>query len=185
VTPGVYILQTRQERLLDVLRRAGGLTPQANPAGLRLVRRGELLATDLDRARAQPGGRYDVVLEEGDSISVPEQDPTVLVRGAVAFESRVLYRPGKDLDYYIAQSGGYTTAADKDRVSVTYQNGARAVPHRYFLYHSSPGVQPGSTILVPAKPEDQRQGFDWDQFLARTLSVVGTTVTILVAVTRL
>jgi protein involved in polysaccharide export with SLBB domain len=181
--PGAYVLERRDERLLDVIQRAGGLTDQANPAGLRLVRAGELVGTNLPEAIRHPDGRYNLVLTEGDSIGVPERDPTVLVRGAVAFESRVLYRPGEDLGYYIGQAGGYTSQADKGRVSVSYQNGSRAVVSKFLFHRSTPRVEPGATILVPTKPE--QDGFDWDQFFARSMSVVTTSIALILAAQRL
>jgi protein involved in polysaccharide export with SLBB domain len=181
--PGAYVLERRDEQLLDLLQRAGGLTDQANPAGLRLVRAGELVGTNLPEAIRHPDGRYNLVLVEGDSIKVPERDPTVLVRGAVAFESRVLYRPGEDLGYYISQAGGYTSQADEGRVSVSYQNGSRAVVSKFLFHHSTPRVEPGATILVPAEAEGE--GFDWDQFFGRTMSVVTTSIALILAAQRL
>jgi polysaccharide biosynthesis/export protein len=93
-TPGTYVLRERQERLLDVLQRAGGLTTEGHAPGLQLHRDGNLVATDMDLAERSPRSRFNLVLEPGDSINVPEFDPTVLVRGAVGFETRVLHVPG-------------------------------------------------------------------------------------------
>jgi protein involved in polysaccharide export with SLBB domain len=182
--PGDYVLETRDERLLDLINRTGGLTPQANQSGLRVVRQGEPVGTDLAAALRDPQSRYNLVLEAGDSTSVPENNPTVLVRGAVAFESRVLYEPGKNLNFYVSQAGGYSNQADKGRVSVTYQNGERATVSKFMFHHSTPKIEPGATILVPSKPENGRS-FDWDQFLARTMSVISTTVAVLIAAERL
>ncbi len=39
--PGTYSLRSKDERLADVLKRAGGLTPQAYPEGIRFVRSAE------------------------------------------------------------------------------------------------------------------------------------------------
>ena len=182
-TPGIYVLESRQERLVNVLRRAGWLTNNASPAGLRLVRDSNLVATDLQRAVERPSSAYNLVVEPGDSIFVPAADPTVLVRGAVGLESRVLYDAGRGIGYYIDRAGGYRDDADKDRVSIQYQDGERAAVDRFLFVRNAPDVRPGSTINVPMKAD--REGFDWDQFLARTLSIVSTTVTVIIAVDRL
>ncbi len=181
IKPGTYILATRQERLLDVLERAGGLTDEAYPAGLRVVRDDNLVATDLERALRDPESRYNLVLEPGDSIQVPRLDPTVLVTGAVAFEARVLYEPGRSLDYYISRAGGYTEAADVDRVSIVYPDGERATVDDFLFFRNAPEPQAGSTIFVPARPGNELGGVDWDQFLSRSLSIVTTAVTLLIA----
>jgi polysaccharide biosynthesis/export protein len=124
-TPGTYVLRERQERLLDVVQRAGGLTTEGHPPGLQLFRDGRLVATDLPQAERSPRSRFNLVLEPGDSINVPEFDPTVLVRGAVGFETRVLHVPGQPVEYYIDQAGGFDPDADRRRTTVTFQDGAR------------------------------------------------------------
>jgi protein involved in polysaccharide export with SLBB domain len=185
-TPGVYVLESRQERLTTVLERAGGLTKEASGAGLQVIRGGQPIATDFTRAVAEPESRFNLVLETGDSINIPQQDPTVLVSGAVGFESRILYVRGRGLDYYINRAGGFGQFADKDRVSVTYQNGERATNRRSFaLFHSTPPIQPGSTIFVPEEPQDQRGGVNWDSVFTRALTIVSTMLTLLIAAKQL
>ncbi|MQA88687.1 MAG: hypothetical protein GEU90_00425 [Gemmatimonas sp.] len=182
--PGGYVLQTRQEHLTDVLERAGGVTPQANLAGARLTREGNLVATDARLAIQDPDSRFNIVLEAGDSIHVPAYDPTVLVTGAIGFETRVLYVPGEDLDYYIRRAGGYLPDADPGRATVTHQNGARELVRRTLVFRREPTPSPGSNVHVPAKPANAA-GFNVNQFLTRSLSVIGTTLTILLAIDRL
>lgn len=183
--PGRYVLQTRQERVSQLIARAGGLTREAYPPGMHVVRAGRIVAADLNRALRDPRDGNNVMLEAGDSVHVPAYDPMVEVQGAVNFEAKVLHRPGADLGYYINQAGGYTNIADRGRVTITYQNGERAAVSRFLLVGRSPRVQPGSTIFVPAKPEDERDGFNWDAFLTRTLTILSTTATLLIAVRQL
>lgn len=184
--PGTYVLGGRQERLVDLIRRAGGLTSEAYAPGVQLIRDSSLVATDLPRALRQPDGRFNLVLRAEDSLHVPNYDPTVRVTGAVTFESRILYEPGKGLDYYINRAGGYTDLADKNRVTVTYQDGERAAVDRVLLvFHNRPGVQPGSTILVPTKPESELRGLIWGEVISRTASLATTLVTLLIAVNQL
>lgn len=179
--PGGYALETRRDRLLDVLERTGGMTEQGYAQGLRIVRDGKVVAIDVARARDDPNSGHNVALEADDSIHVPAYDPTVVVAGAVNFESRVLYQPGQGLDYYISQSGGYRDDADPGRATITYQNGAREDVDKFLFFSSKPDPAPGSTIFVPAKPASERQGFNVDTFLARTTAIVSTLVAVIVA----
>jgi polysaccharide biosynthesis/export protein len=183
--PGTYALTTRQERFTDVVQRAGWLTPEAYPGGARVVRDGTLVSVDLERAFSDPSNMNNLRLEPGDSIHVPAYDPTVAVTGAVMFSSRVHYRPGMSLSDYLSQAGGTTDIADTRRITVTYANGERAAIRRAVFGRRTPAVRPGSTIYVPVKPEDQREGFNLDQFLSRTLTILSTTVTLLIAIDRL
>lgn len=183
--PGTYVLQKRQERLTELIERAGGLTPEAYAPGLRLHRKGTLVATNLPLALRDRGGRYDLTLEADDSLHVPVYDPTVLVTGAVAFESRVLYEAGKGLNHYLNRAGGLTERADRRRITVTYMDGERAAMSRFLgLFSRAPRIEPGATIYVPAKPEDEG-GVNWDALLTRTTAILGTLATVLLAVDRL
>ena len=183
--PGTYVLSRRDDRLLDVLRRAGWLTTEANLEGVRVTREGTLVAADVENAFRNPESRSNLVLQPGDSIHVSAYDPTVAVTGAVMFASRVLYRPGMSLSDYLNQAGGTTDIADRDRVTVSYPNGERATVRRTVFIRRVPEIRPGSTINVPVKPEDERDGFNLDQFLTRTLTVLSTVVTLMVAMDRL
>ena len=60
-------------------------------------------------------------------------------------------------------------------------SGERDTSGKFLFWRSYPKVEPGSTIYVPAKPEEE--GFRWDTFLTRTLQVIGTVATV-VAVSR-
>src|SRR5690606_13304895 len=110
--------------------------------------------------------------------------PTVVVTGAVNFEARVLHRPGAGLSYYINQAGGYTDKADKGGVTVKYKNGERSAVSNFLLFGRTPRIEPGSEIFVPAKPEGQ-SGFNWDTFLTRTLTVLSTSATLIIAISQL
>jgi protein involved in polysaccharide export with SLBB domain len=183
--PGRYVLRTRQERIAELIARGGGLTPEAYAPGMHVVRDGRVVAADLNRALSNLRDANNIQLEAGDSVHVPAYDPMVLVGGAVNFETHVLYRQGASLDYYIRQAGGYTDLADKGRATVTYQNGERAAVGKFLFFGTSPRVQPGSTVFVPAKPESEARGFDWDAFITRTLTILSTTATLLIAVRQL
>ncbi|SVC08614.1 uncharacterized protein METZ01_LOCUS261468, partial [marine metagenome] len=123
--PGAYVLQSATERLTSIIARAGGLTDDAYPEGGRLTRLGIPVGTDFVSALAG-NLEEDLVLSDEDEIVIPIYDPTILVEGAVAFESRIRYRQGMDLSEAIQNAGGYIYDADKGRVSVEYLNGQRA-----------------------------------------------------------
>lgn len=185
VVPGTYVLDHRLTRVTDILRRAGGVTREAQVTGFQLFRDSSLVATDLERALDNPASSYNFALERGDSLHVPKYDPTVLVTGTVAFETRVPFVDGEDLDYYIKQAGGYSDLADRDRVSITYQNGRRAIVDRVLIFARKPRPRAGSTIFVPAVPESERGTFDLSQFVTTTLGLISSTVTILVLIRQL
>jgi len=94
--------------------------------------------------------KYDIPLEDEDVIVVPRELRTVMVRGQVLNPNRIVYQQGKSLHYYIRQAGGFTAKAHKRKTFVQHANGAVEGSSLGF-----PKVQPGSEIIVPAKPDRQ------------------------------
>ncbi len=181
--PGSYAFTVREERLSSFVRRAGGLTNDAYAEGARLIRDSTLVAMDLTRALEDPGSQYDVTLLPGDRLEVPPYDNTVLVRGAVAFESRIVYEKGLDLGDYLSRAGGTLPEADEGRISVRYASGERATTHKTLWIKSYPDIKPGSTIIVPTKPAGA--GTDWGRVLTTTVTVMSATATLILAIANL
>ena len=151
--PGVYSLRTKRDRLSDVIGRAGGLTRQAYPDGIRFVRAQDdvgRINVDLARALRDTTSSADVVLQPGDSINIPEYQPSVKVSGAVNSPGSVLWKRGAGLDYYLSAAGGFAQRADKGHVSVRFANGEVRTRGRG-LFHGDPKPGPGSEVLVPAE----------------------------------
>ena len=77
----------------------------------------------LDKALANPGSEWDLVLQEGDRLIVPLFNNTVSVQGEVMYPNTVGFKKGEKLKYYINQSGGFSLKAKKDRVFAIHMNG--------------------------------------------------------------
>lgn len=183
--PGEYELGSRQARIADVVQRAGGITPEAYPRGFLIIRDGQPIAGNLTAALADSMAPGNILLEPGDSLHVPQYDGTVEVTGAVLLEARVLYEAGRSLQDYIERAGGYAENADRDRVVVTYPNGERRTRSRYLAFEREPDVQPGSNIFVPSDPIAEQDAVDWDSVLSRSLGVISTLATLLLALDRI
>ena len=153
--PRPYALRRRNERLGDLIARAGGLTETGYADGFRFYRGGNLVNVELQQVLRNPNHRDNVTLLPGDSMIVPEYNPVVVVQGAVNSPSTVLFRSGAGLGYYIDNAGGYAENADKGRSHVRYANGSIRVKHRFLFFGSSPEPGPASTVIVPAKREGQ------------------------------
>ncbi len=115
---------------------------------------------NLEKALANPGSDYDLVLMPGDSLYVPEKQSTVKISGDVMFPNAVIYEPGKKLSHYINQAGGYGQRAKKGKAFIVYMNGTVARAKR-----NTP-IEPGCHIIVPSKP--QNGGTDWTKILTLT-----------------
>lgn len=176
---GSYALTQKTERVSDLVKKAGGVTPYAYVKGARLSRRinaeerrrmqdvlkmadngqdsidvtkidfGNIyyVGIDLEKAIANPGSDFDIVLREGDVLTIPEYNNTVRISGAVMYPNTVTYQDNKKLKHYVEQAGGYGFRAKRNKAYIIYMNGQVAKAKKL----SSSVIQPGCEIIVPTK----------------------------------
>jgi protein involved in polysaccharide export with SLBB domain len=182
--PGSYALTSKSERLTQLLRRAGGLTAQAYPEGIRFYRGGDSgrVNVDLPRALRDKESRDNLLLQPGDSIFIPEYQPSVRVFGAVNSAGNVLYRRGAGLDYYLSAAGGFARNADEGRVSVRFANGEVRTRSKWLFFSKSPAPGPGAEVFVPFK--DPTDKTDYVALFGSIAQILASTVAIIVVVTR-
>ncbi len=113
---------------------------------------------DLQKALENPGSSYDVVLQPGDALFIPQEQSVVKISGDVMFPNAVVYVPGKKLKYYIDQAGGYGQRAKKGKAFIVYLNGTVAKAKK-----NTP-IEPGCQIIIPSKPN--KGTTDWTKILA-------------------
>lgn len=106
---------------------------------------------DLEEALANPGSDADIVLREGDVITVPEYNNTVKIDGAVMMPNTVSYKEGESVKYYISQAGGYGQNAKKSKKFIIYMNGQIAEVKG----NGKKQIEPGCEIIVPSKRKRQ------------------------------
>ncbi len=176
--PGPYALKSRDERLSDLIARAGGLTSEAYPEGSVFVRNeGNVgrVAIDVPRALQRPNSPDNLLLLHGDNITIPMRSNVVTVRGAVNAPTVVAFVSGKDLEYYISQAGGPARNADHKRAFVTQPTGKRETKR----FGIAPKPMPGSLVEVPAL--DPAFKTNWLQTLATISPLIASLAAIIVA----
>jgi protein involved in polysaccharide export with SLBB domain len=255
--PGEFALAHANERISDLLKRAGGLTPYAYPKGATLIRRNEffenktddeiklenleqirevinkdsidwtaservlmgsidkkllekvvleernklvsdirkeslmalaesdetikdlkikdveLIGLDLPGILTNPYGPLDLILKEGDVLSIPKELQTVRMRGEVLFPTTARYDLTNRFSSYISKSGGFTDNARKSRSYVVYANGDVKRTNKFIFFNVYPKIEPGSEIIIPSKPE--REGMSAQSWIgiATSLATIG------------
>ena len=178
---GNYAMTSREERLSDLVNKAGGPTNYAYLRGAKLTRvanasekkrmgdvirlmsrqLGEAMidslgirvedtftvGIDLEKALSNPKSNADLVLREGDVISIPKNTNTVTINGAVMVPNTVSYMKGKNVDYYLNQAGGYSDNAKKSKKFIVYMNGQVTKVKG----SGKKQIEPGCEIIVPGK----------------------------------
>ena len=178
---GSYAMTSREERLSDLINKAGGATNYAYLRGAKLTRvanasekkrmsdvirlmsrqLGEAMmdslgvrvedtfsvGIDLEKALTNPGSTADIVLREGDVISIPKNNNIVTINGAVMVPNTVSYIEGENIDYYLNQAGGYSENAKKSKKFIVYMNGQVTKVKG----SGKKQIEPGCEIIVPSK----------------------------------
>ena len=134
------------------------------------------IGIELDKAVANPGGDYDLILREGDQIFVPEYNGTVKISGDVMFPNTVSYVAGKGYKKYVEQAGGFGNRAKKGKTFIVYQNGTIG------LASKGAKPEPGCEIIVPSKK--QRNPLNFGALLSAGTSLASL-ATMVVALTKL
>lgn len=158
--PGTYSLRTKTENVLDVIRRAGGLTREAYADGVTFYRNREgvgRIGIGLPDVLRNPNSRDNLQLVDGDSIFIPRFNAVVNVKGAVNSPVAVTYVPGANLEYYVRAAGGITRKGDLRFAYVTQPNGKVEATGGKFIFRSSPRPRPGSSVFVPEKDPAERR----------------------------
>jgi protein involved in polysaccharide export with SLBB domain len=171
-------LLRENETLSEVISRAGGVRATGYPKGGRLFRDSSQVIVEMGRAISGEEGS-DVILQPGDEIVIPTQPNTVAVRGNVANEGLLKFRPGERVSYYLERAGG--TLDETESIFITQASGATfEVDQGWF--RRTPRVDDGAIIRVTRKPPQaqQRGAVDIAQVLTETVSILSSALTVIV-----
>src|SRR5690554_4380322 len=205
--PGEYILSNRNERISDLIERAGGLTSEAYAKGATMLRQRRQLervetevslgqhlvvdedgnvqnyiGIDLPAILEEPGTNDDLFVRPGDVIRIPSQMQTVKVTGGVLRDSEIRHNDGRRLKYYVNRSGGYSQTARRGKAYVVYANGDVATRNNFLFFKGSPRIEPGAEIVVPEKIE--QPPMTRGERISVLSAVVSMTAVVITAISR-
>jgi polysaccharide biosynthesis/export protein len=183
-------VQLQEQRILaDAASPIAGLEPRGVVASAAVIdaRRELLLAlanrvavgrmvVRLDPPEALQGTAADVVLMDGDALDVPERPSSVLVLGAVRNPTSVTWQPEGTAEYYLNRVGGLSKEADRKQIHVVKADGSAVAG-----FSTIREVEPGDTIVVPAKQEEKIRALPVFRDTMSILASIGTTILSLAA----
>jgi protein involved in polysaccharide export with SLBB domain len=177
--PGSYSLLNSKYSLYDLLNDAGGVLKDAALNGIKVKRINaakaiiEEVANGKDSfgfaVKEQKGFlefgvnikalyktqgkdfRYNVILKNGDEISVPKVDNTIEVIGEVGQPTVLTYEKNMRAKHAIERAGGLNDLAKKSAVFIIYQNGNVKSTKTFLIFNKSPKLEPGAKVIVPAR----------------------------------
>jgi len=200
--PGVYVMTSKETSFSEIIKKAGGLLPSADPNGswiFRTYKNHGLITMNLNKAlRHRWSQRANPILFEGDVININRRENTVSIREVGTRMAQYSTNPGnngvktivfqgsKSARWYINHyAGGFIKEANKNSVTVTLGNDQMYATRTLLFFRNYPNVKPGAVITMQLKPpkitkEGDNTKMDWDNFWSRTLSATTALVALIV-----
>jgi len=163
-------LQSNLQRLIN---RLGNAEPEGR------------IVVDIDSVKDLKDSKYNVALEDGDEIVIPQKPSTVNVVGEVYNPSSYIYTgENTTVKDYLDKSGGITDLSSEKNIYVVRADGSvvsnNYVQENYWWKNIySVQVNVGDTIVVPRKlrfPSYMQDAKDITQILYQTAATVGITM---------
>jgi len=102
------------------------------------------------------------------------------LRGQLLNATTLRHQKNKSTKYYINNSGGFKSRADKSKTYVVYPNGQARATKKFLFFNIYPKVVAGSEIIVPEKLTKK------STIGAGTLTGIATSVaTLVLAITQI
>ena len=151
--PGGYAIVKKEEHVLDFITRAGGVSSEADKDAINVIRNKLVIPIDWKLISKEPNSTSNLIIEAGDNIVIPNKKSTVIISGAVMFETEVPFSEGKNVKYYIKNAGGASEKGWMKKIYIVHSNGSASASGSVFGIRKYPKVFAGSKIIVPEKPE--------------------------------
>ena len=153
----------------------------------------DMVYLNLDKALKNSQSRFNLVLNEGDSIIIPKTMDVVHITGELMnLEGNSISAPffqRKRAHYYVKNfAGGFNRGNDRSNTVVIYPNGIAKKSRDFVLFKVSPKVSKGSTIRVASKKAKQKKRkeskVDWNKQIENAMLKISAVLTLWVLVDR-
>jgi polysaccharide export outer membrane protein len=193
--------------MASLVARAGGLTSEAFVGGAKLLRQFEdigFVVIDLETALQNPGSTANLIVRDGDIITIPKQPDLVTIEGAVNLRDlypteflasgnriNVGYTKGKNAKYYIENyAAGLAEDGRKRLITVRQANGKIERTRNFLFFRTYPKVEKGATVSVgrvepkPERAPGEKEEIDWGRVVSTTLAQATAILTLVLLIDR-
>ena len=153
----------------------------------------DIVYLNLDKALKNNESKFNLVLNKGDSIIIPQILDVVHISGELMnLEGNSISAPffsRKRANYYVKNfAGGFSKENDRSNTIVVYPNGIAKKSRNFILFKISPKVTKGSTIRVASKNVKQKKikesKVDWNKQIENAMLKISAILTLWVLVDR-
>lgn len=107
----------------------------------------------LDEVERLKGSAYNIEMENGDALSIPERPNSIQVIGSVYNSTAFVYDLKATLSSYIDKAGGATRYAEEKDIFVLKSDGSAVARRQGGMFFMSSRLEPGDTVVVPEQVE--------------------------------
>jgi polysaccharide export outer membrane protein len=158
-----------------------------------LIKTTDMVYLNLDKALKNIKSKFNLVLNEGDSIIIPKTMDVVHITGELMnLEGNSISAPyfnQRRANYYIKNfAGGFNKGNDKSSTIVIYPSGIAKKSKNFLLFKVSPKVTKGSIIRVASKKSKilkvKKNQIDWNRQIENAMLKISAVLTLWVLVDR-
>jgi len=204
--PGEYSLEKDNEKVSDVIKKAGGVTKEAFPPGATLYRIEDgigYVLMDLDAVINNSKSKHNFILKNGDIITVPKQKDFVAIRGVTKAKEiypdeilktgqiNVPFYKSKNAKWYVDEfAAGVGEDGRRRLITVEHPNGRIEKTEDYLLFKKYPSVEKGSVITVGRIEEKkeiekkEREDVDWGRVFSDAVAQATAIITLIFLIER-
>ena len=114
------------------------------------------ISAEFDLIKLSQDSTSNIILQDGDTITIPEKVNHIYIYGEVSNEGTVKYQANKSIEFFIEQKGGLNSFADRKNIYVLQPNGKTVkINKNVFMGRNEIELYPGSVIFVPRKFNDR------------------------------
>ena len=156
--PGLYSIKNQNYSVYNALKDNVEFLNSSSVSGISILRDSIRIPVNGTKLISQgSNSKFNFELVSGDEIIVPAVNNTVVISGEVQQEGIINIDRPISANAAIESVGGFTNKSVKKEVYVEYQNGLRKVTKTFLFFKFYPRVYPGSTVVVPEKPENEQK----------------------------
>lgn len=181
--PGSYAIRTATDRITDLITRSGGLKADAYLPAARFKRKTEAISVDMQKVLMNPADLGNLLLQDGDTLTIPRRVDLVRIRGEVLNPATVEYNPTKSFRAYIDEAGGFTNKAFRRKTYAIAANGKIHPAKSWLGFVRYPRPERDMDIVVPATPSREQHKLSATE-RAALFSVIASGAAVVLAVLR-
>lgn len=133
----------------------------------------EGIGIELDKILKNPNSNDDLILRDGDLLSIPTELQTVRIQGEVLYPNTVKFNQGLSFRKYVSMSGGFSDGAKPGKSYVVYANGTAQRTKRFLWFKDYPTLEPGADIIIPKRRVGRRLSVTEIVGIASSMATLG------------